>query len=276
MSRSPSPSMSATCTLWAHHRHWSRYRRRSSLGPPRRRSHTRQWCRQLSRPRRYPDRHHHPCRPTWTSKAPSAVGRDVSCRPAWDRPPHRSRTRQWCRHLWRPRRYRDRHRHPYRPHEHRAPSALVAMSAAVQLGSAAPSFSYQAMVSSLPEAETMSRSPSPSRSRHERHKHHRHWSRYRPRSSSGHSAPSFSYQAMVSSVAEAETMSRSPSPSMSATWTSRAPIAHWLRYRPRSSSGSPPRRSRTRQWCVIHSSRPKRCRGRHPRPCRRHERHKHH
>ncbi|MED5419916.1 MAG: hypothetical protein VYD01_00525, partial [Pseudomonadota bacterium] len=46
----------------------------------------------------------------------------------------------------------------------RAASALVAMSAALQLGFAAPSFSYQAMVSSTAEAETISRSPSPSRS----------------------------------------------------------------------------------------------------------------
>ena len=41
-----------------------------------------------------------------------------------------------------------------------APSAVVAISTAVQVGSFAPSFSYQAMVSSLKEAETISRSPS--------------------------------------------------------------------------------------------------------------------
>ena len=37
-----------------------------------------------------------------------------------------------------------------------APSALVAISAAVHVGSAAPLFSYQATVSSLKEAETVS------------------------------------------------------------------------------------------------------------------------
>ena len=43
-----------------------------------------------------------------------------------------------------------------------APSALVAISAAVQVGSAAPLFSYHAMVSSSKEADTISISPSPS------------------------------------------------------------------------------------------------------------------
>ena len=43
-----------------------------------------------------------------------------------------------------------------------APSALVAILEAVQVGSAAPLFSYQAMVSSSKEADTISISPSPS------------------------------------------------------------------------------------------------------------------
>ena len=42
----------------------------------------------------------------------------------------------------------------------RAPSADVVMVRAVKLGSAAPSFSYQAILSSLYEAERTSRSPS--------------------------------------------------------------------------------------------------------------------
>ena len=45
-----------------------------------------------------------------------------------------------------------------------APSALVVISAAVNVGSAAPSFSYQAIVSSKAEAEIISKSPSPSTS----------------------------------------------------------------------------------------------------------------
>ena len=43
-----------------------------------------------------------------------------------------------------------------------APSALVAISTAVKVGLASPLFSYQAIVLSIPEAETISRSPSPS------------------------------------------------------------------------------------------------------------------
>ena len=45
-----------------------------------------------------------------------------------------------------------------------APSALVAISEADQLGFALPSFSYHAIVSSLYETETISMSPSPSMS----------------------------------------------------------------------------------------------------------------
>ena len=101
----------------------------------------------------------------------------------------------------------------------RAPSAEVAMSAAVHEGLAAPSFSYHAIVSSLSDAETMSRSPSPSMS-----------ATYTSTAPSavvamlaavheGLSVPSFSYHAMVSSWNDAETMSRSPSPSMSAATT---------------------------------------------------------
>ena len=43
-----------------------------------------------------------------------------------------------------------------------APLADVAISAAVQVGFTLPSFSYQAMVLSLVEAERISMSPSPS------------------------------------------------------------------------------------------------------------------
>ena len=98
-----------------------------------------------------------------------------------------------------------------------APSAEVAMSAAVHEGLAAPSFSYHAMVSSFNPAETMSMSPSLSMSAT--------WISYAPPAEvamsaavhEGLAAPSFSYHAMVSSSRDAETMSRSPSPSMSAT-----------------------------------------------------------
>ena len=100
-----------------------------------------------------------------------------------------------------------------------APSAEVAMSAAVHEGSAAPSFSYHAMVSSKYDAETMSRSPSPSMSAT--------YTDFAPEAEvamsvavhEGLAAPSFSYHAIVLSDSDAETMSRSPSSSMSATWT---------------------------------------------------------
>ena len=107
----------------------------------------------------------------------------------------------------------------------RAPSTFVAISAAVQLGFAAPSCSYQAMVLSVSEAETISRSPSPSISATS--------TEYAPFAlvtisaavQVGLAAPLFSYQAMVSSPEDAETMSRSPSASMSATTTSAPPFA---------------------------------------------------
>ena len=107
----------------------------------------------------------------------------------------------------------------------RAPSALVSMSAAVQDGLAAPSFSYHAMVSSSADADTMSRSPSPSMSAT---KTERALEAFVAMSAAAHvglAAPSFSYHAMVSSTPDAETMSRSPSPSMSATTTEYAPSA---------------------------------------------------
>ena len=50
---------------------------------------------------------------------------------------------------------------------------------------------------------------------------------------------------------------------------------HWWRCRPRSSWDRQRHRSRTRQWCRRLPRRPRRCRGRHRHPCRRHERHKH-
>ena len=101
----------------------------------------------------------------------------------------------------------------------------MAISAAVHDGSAAPSFLYQAIVSSPEEAETISKSPSPSISAT--------LTSLAPAAEvaisaavqDGLVAPSFSYQAMVLSRREAETISKSPSPSISATWTFLAPSA---------------------------------------------------
>ena len=87
----------------------------------------------------------------------------------------------------------------------------------VQLGFAAPSDSYQAIVSSLYEAETRSISPSPSISEAKTS-----LALSAPVSISaavqlGLAAPSFSYQAIVLSNLEAEIISKSPSPSISPT-----------------------------------------------------------
>ena len=97
-----------------------------------------------------------------------------------------------------------------------APLTLVVISVAVKVGFALPSFSYQAIVLSFSEAETMSKKPSLFKS-----------ATKTPLTKSasvaiseavkvGSDAPSFSYQAIVSSFAEAETISISPSLSMSA------------------------------------------------------------
>ena len=106
-----------------------------------------------------------------------------------------------------------------------APSAEMEISVAVQVGLAAPSFSYQAMVSSKVEADTISKSPSLSRSET--------YTSLAPSAvvaisvavQEGLAAPSFSYQAIVSSPEEAETISKSPSLSMSAICISLAPAA---------------------------------------------------
>ena len=107
----------------------------------------------------------------------------------------------------------------------RAASAVVAILAEVHDGSAAPSFSYQAMVSSSDDAETMSRSPSPSISATCTARAEFALVAISAEVHDGSAAPSFSYQAMVSSPNDAETMSRSPSSSISATYTSFAPCA---------------------------------------------------
>ena len=93
----------------------------------------------------------------------------------------------------------------------------MAISAAVQDGSAAPSFSYQAMVSSLKEAETISKSPSPSISAISTLIAPSVLVLISAAVQDGSSAPSFSYQAMVSSCLEVDTISKSPSLSRSAT-----------------------------------------------------------
>src|SRR6185295_130322 len=88
-----------------------------------------------------------------------------------------------------------------------------------------PTFSYQAILSSLIEAESASRSPSPSTS-----------AAYTERAPLAlveivcsvqevPPPPTFSYQAILSSCSDAESASRSPSPSTSATRTEKAPSA---------------------------------------------------
>ena len=94
--------------------------------------------------------------------------------------------------------------------------ALVAILAAAQVGSAAPLFSYQAMVSSRKEAETISISPSPSISAAKTELAPSALVAILAAAQVGSAAPLFSYQAMVSSSEEADTISISPSPSMSA------------------------------------------------------------
>ena len=99
-------------------------------------------------------------------------------------------------------------------HESEHQSAFVAILAAVNVGSAAPSFSYQAIVSSIEKQKLYLN--------HHLHPYHIHI--HTPSafvaiccsSKVGSAAPSFSYQAIVSSSEEAETISKSPSPSISA------------------------------------------------------------
>ena len=100
-----------------------------------------------------------------------------------------------------------------------APSADVAISAAVQVGFALPSFSYQAMVSSSSEAERISMSPSPSISAAKTVTAPLADVAISAAVQVGFTLPSFSYQAMVSSLVEAERISMSPSPSISAAKT---------------------------------------------------------
>ncbi len=106
-----------------------------------------------------------------------------------------------------------------------APSALVAILDAVKVGVAPPLFSYQAIVSSQVDAETISRSPSPSMSAAK--------TLLAPSASIviidvvqlGFSFPSFTYQAILSSKVDAEIISISPSLSRSAAKTEYASSA---------------------------------------------------
>ena len=79
-----------------------------------------------------------------------------------------------------------------------AASALVAISEAAQVGSAAPLFSYHAMVSSRKEADTISISPSPSISAAKTECAPSAPSPATEAAQVGSAAPLFSYQAMVS------------------------------------------------------------------------------
>ena len=79
-----------------------------------------------------------PSADSWQCRPPSTKGR----------PHRRSRTRQWCRRFAMLKQRQDRRHRPCRQRGRFRPSAEVAMSAAVHDGLAAPSFSYQAMVSS--------------------------------------------------------------------------------------------------------------------------------
>ena len=106
-----------------------------------------------------------------------------------------------------------------------APSALVAISAAVQEGSAAPLFSYQAIVSSSTEADTISISPSPSISAAKTENAPFALVAISEAVKEGSAAPLFSYQAMVLSFKEADIISISPSPSISAAKTDLAKSA---------------------------------------------------
>ena len=86
----------------------------------------------------------------------------------------------------------------------------------VKLGSLLPSFSYQAMVSSSWEAETISKSPSLSISATKTFLAPSAVVLISAAVQEGLAAPSFSYQAIVLSPEEAETISKSPSLSISA------------------------------------------------------------
>ena len=85
----------------------------------------------------------------------------------------------------------------------------------VQLGFAAPSDSYQAIVSSLYEAETRSISPSPSISEAKTSLALSALVSISAAVQLGFTEPSFSYQAIVSSLSDAERISISPSKSTS-------------------------------------------------------------
>ena len=100
-----------------------------------------------------------------------------------------------------------------------APSAFVSITALVQVGFALPSFSYQAMVSSCAEADTISISPSPSISAAKTEVAETADVVISSAVQVGFALPSFSYQAMVLSFEEADKMSISPSPSISAANT---------------------------------------------------------
>ena len=81
-----------------------------------------------------------------------------------------------------------------------APPASVSISAAVQEGSEAPSFSYQAIVLSFLEAESISMSPSPSISAAKTAVAASADVAISAAVKVGFALPSFSYQAMVSSA----------------------------------------------------------------------------
>ena len=97
------------------------------------------------------------------------------------------------------------------------------MLAAVHVGSAAPSFSYHAMVLSSEEAETISISPSASISAAITENALSAFVAITFLVQVGFASPLFSYQAMVSSLCEADKISISPSPSISAAKTECAP-----------------------------------------------------
>ena len=100
-----------------------------------------------------------------------------------------------------------------------ANSASVAISALVQVGFALPSFSYQAMVLSYPEADTMSISPSLSISEANTDRAPLTSVVILAAAQLGFALPSFSSQVMAEGLQEADKMSISPSPSISAAKT---------------------------------------------------------
>src|SRR3954453_22512752 len=89
----------------------------------------------------------------------------------------------------------------------------------VKDGTAAPSFSYQAILLSRKEADRTSRSPSPSTSAVVTELAPLAVVLMLRRVKDGTAAPSFSYQAILLSRKEADRTSRSPSPSTSAAAT---------------------------------------------------------